>query len=124
MPKSRFTQGQWLLTKDMIEDRFVIETEDFSHIADIYSPQPYDSNDDTDYTGEWLANTRLLVHAPQMYNLLRRIQQLVVAENLMNKYVTGDASSVVDALTKEISVLLRQIDEGGSSRSVKRPTIY
>lgn len=123
MPQSRFTQGQWVLVKDMTEDRMVIETEEFGHIADISIPKPYDPNDAEDYTGEWMANARLLVQAPQMYALLRRVQQLIVAENLMNKYVAGAESPLTEALTKDISVLLRQIDEGGSLRP-RTTTIY
>ena len=123
MPQSKFTKGEWLLTKDMAEDQFVVETEDFGHIADIHAPLPYDSEYTRDFTGEWVANARLIVNAPKMYQLLRRVQQLVVAENLMNKYVTGQDSPVTEELTQEISIVLRQIDEGGSARP-KETRIY
>lgn len=119
MPAKRFTSEDWVLTKDLTEDRFIIETNSFTDIAHVYAPIPFDETDKTDYTGEWIANARLISKAPSMYYLLKRVQQMIVAENLMRKYVTGDASQAVDTLAKDISVLLRQVEEGGSSSTIR-----
>lgn len=114
MATSKFTPGDWVVTKDLGQDQFIIESEDFTNIAVVPVPAPFDEADTKPYVQEWMVNARLISKAPSMYHLLRRIQQLIVAENLLRKYVVGEESEVVDELSKEISATLRQIDQGGS----------
>lgn len=119
MAKRKGIPSNWVLTNDLGKDQFIVESEEFTEIAFVPVPVAFDASDQTKHVKEWMVNARLISKAPAMYHLLRRVQQMIVAENLMGKYVSGEASKSTDDLTKEISILLRQIDEGGSSQPKK-----
>ena len=108
-----FTPGRWFITPDIENDRLVIETHDFTDVAIVPSPVPLTTEDNqTDYSHTAVANARLIAKAPVMYQMLKRIQQQIVTEHLMNKYVTGEESRSTAKLAKEITKLLRQIESG------------
>ena len=137
----RYSQGDWVLSRDRTTGSMKIETADRDKIAIIPTPvyippksKEYVETGETDLPRgliqrlapvagippqmeknlviEGLANAVLISKAPEMYRLLKLVFQKAVMEHLMTKYVAGEEDTSAQDLLREISRVLNAIDEG------------